>query len=64
MFVHKMDECYARDLEAFSKGEIADNRLRMMKEIERDLRSPDFARWSWLGRTVIVAVLRARSCLC
>lgn len=46
MFVHKMDDCYAKDLEAFSKGEIADNRLRMMKEIERDLRSPDFARWS------------------
>lgn len=40
-----MDNAYAQDLEAFSKGEVADNRLKMMKEIERNMRSTDFARW-------------------
>lgn len=38
-----MDNAYAMDMEAFSRGEIVDNRLKMIKEVERTLCNSDLA---------------------
>ena len=40
-----MDEAYVKDLEAFSNGEVVDNRLKMIKDVERSMKNTDFARW-------------------
>lgn len=44
-YVHRMDEAYVKDLEAFSNGEVVDNRLKMIKDVERSMKNTDFARW-------------------
>lgn len=44
-FVNKIDEAYAKDMEAISRGENALSRISMLKEIERRLTDVDFARW-------------------
>lgn len=56
-YVHRMDEAYVKDLEAFSNGEVVDNRLKMIKDVERSMKNTDFARW-W--RSVLALT---RSCL-
>ena len=33
-YVHRMDEAYVKDLEAFSNGEVVDNRLKMIKDVD------------------------------
>lgn len=40
-----MDEAYVKDLEAFSNGEVVDNRLKMIRDVERSMKDTDFARW-------------------
>lgn len=44
-FVNKIDEAYAKDMEAISRGENALSRISMLKEIEKRLTDVDFARW-------------------
>ena len=56
-YVHRMEEAYVKDLEAFSNGEVVDNRLKMIKDVERSMKNTDFARW-W--RFVLALT---RSCL-
>lgn len=36
-----MDNAYAMDMEAFSRGEVADNRLKMIREVERAMCNTD-----------------------
>ncbi|OAO14143.1 hypothetical protein AV274_4211 [Blastocystis sp. ATCC 50177/Nand II] len=43
-YVHRMDEAYVKDLEAFSNGEVVDNRLKMIRDVERSMKDTDFAR--------------------
>ena len=43
-FVHKMDNAYALDMEAFARGEVVDNRLKMIKEVERTMCNTDLAK--------------------
>lgn len=38
-----MDNAYALDMEAFSRGDIVDNRLKMIKEVERVMCNTDLA---------------------
>lgn len=39
-----MDNAYALDMEAFSRGEVVDNRLKMIKEVERTMCNTDLAK--------------------
>ena len=38
-----MDNAHAMDMEAFSRGEVVDNRLKMIKEVEREMCNTDLA---------------------
>lgn len=34
-----------KDLEAYSDGKVVDNRLKMIRDVERSMKDSDFARW-------------------
>ena len=38
-----MDNAHAMDMEAFSRGEVVDNRLKMIKEVERVMLNKDLS---------------------